>query len=125
MPQRKRVRTLRDTRGSDRVTPYEFERELRSHAAASARCQRYDAQADGRGGSQFNRRTPSGRTSNAFQSRGFIVNCPLMSIFANKYRNYSGRPPSDTRDEPRYQNASRPAVLASGAGSRVFCYRLS
>ena len=28
--------------------------------------------------------TPDGTTSNTFQATGFIVNCPLMSIFANK-----------------------------------------
>ena len=27
--------------------------------------------------------TPTGTASNTFQSTGFIVNCPLISIFAN------------------------------------------
>ena len=34
-------------------------------------------------GSQTQSITPSGTTSNTFQSSGFIVNCPLVSIFAN------------------------------------------
>jgi len=28
--------------------------------------------------------TPSGTASNTFQSTGFIVNCPLIGIFANQ-----------------------------------------
>jgi hypothetical protein len=34
-------------------------------------------------GTQAQSITPSGATSNTFQATGFIVNCPLVSIFAN------------------------------------------
>ena len=34
-------------------------------------------------GTQAQSITPAGTASNTFQSTGFIVNCPLISIFAN------------------------------------------
>jgi hypothetical protein len=41
------------------------------------------ARAEALVGTQAQSITPSGALSNTFQSSGFIVNCPLMSIFAN------------------------------------------
>ena len=41
------------------------------------------ARAKGLVGTQAQSITPAGTTSNTFQGTGFIVNCPLMSIFAN------------------------------------------
>jgi len=42
------------------------------------------ARAEALVGTQAQSITPQGTTSNTFQATGFIVNCPLMSIFANK-----------------------------------------
>ena len=41
------------------------------------------ARAEALVGTQAQSITRSGALSNTFQSSGFIVNCPLMSIFAN------------------------------------------
>jgi hypothetical protein len=41
------------------------------------------ARAEALVGTQAQSITPSGAASNTFQSTGFIVNCPLISIFAN------------------------------------------
>ena len=41
------------------------------------------ARAEALVGTQAQSITPSGAASNTFQSTGFIVNCPLISIFAD------------------------------------------
>jgi hypothetical protein len=41
------------------------------------------ARAEALVGTQAQSITPSGAASNTFQSTGFVVNCPLISIFAN------------------------------------------
>jgi hypothetical protein len=41
------------------------------------------ARAEALVGSQAQSITPQGTASNTFQTSGFIVNCPLISMFAN------------------------------------------
>jgi hypothetical protein len=55
-----------------------------SSVPVSSRVRQTDfARAEALVGTQAQSITPSGAASNTFQSTGFIVNCPLISIFAN------------------------------------------
>jgi hypothetical protein len=55
-----------------------------SNVPVSSRVRQTDfARAEALVGTQAQSITPSGAASNTFQSTGFIVNCPLISIFAN------------------------------------------